>query len=77
MKHSNPNMVPAVLEGIEAGEAMAGTTVGDELLAATQEEADQLSNQLVAQRTGRFLPVWQLAKHQGFIAAYRSATEFR
>lgn len=71
MKHSNPNMVQPVLEGIAVGEKL-----GEGLIDIVLEDTEWLERKLATQRTGRFLPARALAFNQGVIAAYRSRTEF-
>lgn len=76
MKHVNPNMISAVLKGIAEGEtiaARAGFEAGDMLLFEAYDTLDKLSDPV---RTGGFLRAKAVADAQGFIAAYRSATEF-
>lgn len=72
MKHSNPNMTEPVLKGIAWAEEIVANQDpwGDAALAEQYEIAAQ-----PVPRTGAFLAAKQIAVAQGYIAAYRSATE--
>lgn len=80
MRHTNSNMSPAVLEGIAAGEAAVGQPWGDEVFERELEVAEAVTAALVPTGdrpfvVGAFLKAKALAQAQGFIAAYRTATE--
>lgn len=75
MKHINPNMVASVLEGIADGERLAGTVGTESAFQAVVEAAQRLHEQLATQVTARIMPSKQLAYNEGFIAAYRAASE--
>lgn len=75
MRHTNPNMVAPVLQGIQDGEALAGHTSGDDVLFLQYKHLDDLTEEL-GRPTGQFLVAAQVAWTQGFIAAYRSAEDW-
>lgn len=76
-RHINPNMVTYVNAGIEHGASVVGMPSADWQIEEMIAHAEELAHQLADQRTGRFLPATQLAYAEGFIAAYRAATEYQ
>lgn len=81
MRHVNPNMVVPVLEGIADGEEAVGAPSGDYQLNEKISTVEEMSHLLVA--TGdrpfvisAFLKAKDVAYCQGWIAAYRTGTEF-
>jgi len=73
MKHVNPNMIVPVLEGIEAGEAARGHTLGPSLLADQYQTIESLTAPPTpgAYRAGNLVRAKAIAHAQGFIAGYR------
>lgn len=80
MRHVNPNMIPSVLQGIESGEDFAGHPGGDTELAFAYDTLERMMADLRPKGdrpfvVSGFLKAKDIASLQGFIAAYRSATE--
>ncbi len=78
MRHSNPNMVPAVLAGIEAGEHAVSIPGGEAMYRSQLAVIVEVTPQLVPRGdrpfvTSGLLKAKAIAFAQGFIAAYRSA----
>lgn len=82
MRHANPNMSPSVLMGIADGEqAAADPNLAPDIIEVAYRQHEEQSAALVAPGdrpfvVGAFLKAKELAFTQGFIAAYRTATEF-
>lgn len=74
--HSNPNAVAPLLAGITQGEAAAAH--GDGGLAEAYTKIDELTAPFPVGgfRLGNTHRAKEIASAQGFVAAYRSATEF-
>lgn len=78
--HTNGNMTPSVLRGIEIGERNVGNDFGDDVLQHAYRDLEEQT--LALQPTGdrpfvvsAFLKAKALAYTQGYIAAYRAGTE--
>lgn len=81
MRHSNPNMVRPVIEGIVQGELYVPSPHGLKRLAEAYHALEVQTADLVPTGdrpfvVGAFLKAKALAHTQGFIAAYRAGTEF-
>lgn len=79
MRHTNPNMSPSVLAGVAEGE-QAALDHGDWVLVAYYQKHEEQTAALTPPGdrpfvVGAFLKAKELAYVQGFIAAYRTATE--
>lgn len=81
VKHMNSNMVVPVQGGIAQGEMAVRSANGHALFEQAVRDADEMTAALVPPGdrpfvVGGFLKSKALAHAQGFIAAYRTATEF-
>lgn len=78
MRHINPNAIAPALEGIERGELALEDPNGDKLLAEAYATIERLTAPVEPSgfRLGRTQTAKEIARAQGFIAAYRAGTEF-
>lgn len=78
MRHVNPNAIAPVLEGISQGELAVEDLSGDDLLALAYRDIERLTAPTVPGgfRLGRTQTAKEIGRAQGFIAAYRTGTEY-
>lgn len=78
MRHVNPNAIAPALEGIERGELYVASPHGDKRLAEAYAKIAELTAPVEPGgfRLGRTQTAKEIARAQGFIAAYRAGTEF-